>query len=147
MIAIGADHGGYEMKEQIKAYLDKKGMEYKDFGTYSTDSCDYPDYAEKVSEAIQNGECELGILICGTGVGIGIAANKHKGIRCGIVSEPFSAKMSRIHNNANVIAFGARVIGIETAKEIVDAFLNNEFEGDRHIRRVDKISKIEQKEN
>ena len=147
MIAIGADHGGYEMKEEIKAYLDKKGLKYEDFGTYSSESVDYPDYAVRVCKSIQNKECELGILICGTGVGIGIAANKHKGIRCGIVSEPFSAKMSRVHNNANVIAFGARVIGIETAKEIVDAFLNNEFEGDRHIKRVEKITKIEENEN
>ncbi len=146
MIAIGADHGGFEMKEQIKVYLDEKGIEYKDFGTFSNQSVDYPDYAVKVSKSIRDKECELGILICGTGVGIGIAANKHKGIRCGIVSEPFSAKMSRVHNNANVIAFGARVIGIETAKEIVDAFLNNEFEGGRHIKRVEKITKIEESE-
>lgn len=146
MIAIGADHGGYEMKEQIKEYLEKKGIEVKDFGTYSNDSVDYPDYAAYVCKSIQSKECDLGILICGTGVGIGIAANKHNGIRCAICSETFSAKMCRVHNNANVIAFGARVIGIETAKEIVDAFLGNEFEGDRHVRRVAKITEIEQGE-
>lgn len=146
MIAIGADHGGYEMKEQIKDYLSKKGIEVKDFGTYSNESVDYPDYAVCVCKSIQNKESELGILICGTGEGIGIAANKHKGIRCAICSETFSAKMARVHNDANVIAFGARVIGIETAKEIVDAFLDNEFEGDRHIRRVNKITAIEQSE-
>lgn len=146
MIAIGADHVGYEMKEQIKEYLEKKGIEYKDFGTYSSDSVDYPDYAVSVCKSIQSKECDLGILICGTGVGIGIAANKHNGIRCAICSETFSAKMARVHNDANVIAFGARVIGIETAKEIVDAFLSNEFEGDRHIRRVSKITEIEQGE-
>ena len=146
MIAIGADHGGYEMKEQIKEYLQQKGIEFKDFGTYSDASVDYPDYASYVCKSIQNKECDLGILICGTGVGIGIAANKHKGIRCAICSETFSAKMCKAHNNANAIAFGARVIGIETAKEIVDAFLGNEFEGDRHKRRVDKITKIEETE-
>ncbi len=143
MIAIGADHGGYEMKEQIKKYLDEKNLEYQDFGTYSTDSVDYPDYASYVCKAILSGECDKGILICGTGVGIGIAANKYDGIRCAICSEAFSAKMCRRHNNANVISFGGRVIGIETAKEIVDAFLENEFEGGRHENRVSKIMAIE----
>lgn len=143
MIAIGADHGGYEMKEQIKKYLDEKNLEYRDFGTYSTDSVDYPDYASYVCKAILSGECDKGILICGTGVGIGIAANKYDGIRCAICSEAFSAKMCRRHNNANVISFGGRVIGIETAKEIVDAFLENEFEGGRHENRVSKIMAIE----
>lgn len=143
MIAIGADHGGYEMKEQIKKYLDEKNLEYQDFGTYSTDSVDYPDYASYVCKAILSGKCDKGILICGTGVGIGIAANKYDGIRCAICSEAFSAKMCRRHNNANVISFGGRVIGIETAKEIVDAFLENEFEGGRHENRVSKIMAIE----
>ena len=143
MIAIGADHGGYAMKEQIKAYLDEKNIEYKDFGTYSEESVDYPDYAAKVCTAIISKECNIGILICGTGVGIGIAANKFKGIRCAICSEPYSAKMSRVHNDANVISFGGRVIGIETAKEIVDAFLSNDFEGGRHEKRVLKIKELE----
>ena len=145
MIAIGADHGGYELKEGIKKYLDEKGIKYEDAGTHNGDSVDYPDIAEKVCNLVTSEKCSLAILFCGTGIGISIAANKIKGIRCCACSETYSAKMSRIHNNANAIALGGRVIGIETAKELVDAFLSNEFEGGRHERRVDKITALESK--
>ena len=145
MIALGCDHGGYNLICAVKKYLDEKGIEYKDFGTNSTESVDYPIYAYKVATAVANGEYEFGILCCGTGIGISIAANKIKGIRCCACSETYSAKMSRIHNNANAIALGGRVIGIETAKELVDAFLSNEFEGVRHERRVGKITALENK--
>ncbi len=145
MIAIGADHGGYELKEGIKKYLAEKGIKYEDAGTHNGDSVDYPDIAEKVCNLVTSGKCSLAILFCGTGIGISIAANKIKGIRCCACSETYSAKMSRIHNNANAIALGGRVIGIETAKELVDAFLSNEFEGGRHERRVGKITALENK--
>lgn len=142
-IAIGADHGGFELKEGLKTYLDEINVSYIDCGTYSTDSVDYPDIAKATCDKVVSGECELAILVCGTGIGISIAANKVKGIRCCACSESFSAKMCRIHNNANVLALGGRVIGIETAKELVNAFLTNEFEGGRHEKRVEKIMALE----
>lgn len=144
-IALGADHGGFELKEEIKKHLELKGYEVKDFGTYSTDSCDYPDYALPVAEAVANKEFNLGILICGTGIGIGIAANKVPGIRAALCSDTFSAHATRQHNDANILTMGARVVGPGLALDIVDTFLNAEFEGDRHVKRIDKIKAIEEK--
>ena len=143
MIAIGADHGGFELKEHIKKHLDDLGIIYKDYGTYSEDSVDYPDCAAPVCKAIQDGTAENGILICGTGIGISIAANKYKGIRAAQCSDTFSAKMTRQHNNANVLTLGGRVIGPELAKEIVNEFLTNEFLGGRHEIRVNKMMNIQ----
>jgi len=142
-IAIGSDHAGFSLKEAIKKHLETRGIEYKDFGTYSPESCDYPDIAKEVAIALKNGEFEFGILICGTGIGISIAANKVKGIRAALCHDTFSAKAARAHNNANILAMGARVIGEGLACEIVDAFLSSTFEGGRHQRRVDKIHLIE----
>lgn len=142
-IGIGNDHAAVEMKEQIVAFLEKLGHEVVNYGTDTNDSCDYPVYGEKVGRAVVDGDVECGILICGTGVGISIAANKVKGVRAVVCSEPYSAKLSKQHNNTNILAFGARVIGIELAKMIVEEWLNTEFEGDRHQRRVDMISDIE----
>ena len=144
-IALGADHGGFELKEEIKKHLEGKGYEVKDFGTHSIDSCDYPDYALPVAEAVARKEFDLGILICGTGIGIGIAANKVPGIRAALCSDTFSAHATRQHNNANILTMGARVVGSGLAIDIVDTFLNSEFEGDRHVRRLDKIAAIEEK--
>lgn len=144
MLAIGSDHGGYELKEYIKKHLDTLGVEYHDFGTYSEDSVDYPDIAKKVGDAIVSGECERGILICGTGIGISIAANKIKGIRAALCGDVYSAKMCRQHNNANILCMGGRVIGRELAYMIVDTYLNEAFEGGRHQNRVDKIHALEQ---
>lgn len=142
-IAIAADHGGYELKTQILKYLNEAGHEVTDFGTNSPTSVDYPDYAFMVANAVADNSHEFGILICGTGIGMSIAANKVKGIRCALCSEPVSAKLTRQHNNANVLAMGARIIGIEMAKAIVDAFLNGIFEGGRHENRVNKIEKCD----
>jgi len=144
-IAIGCDHGGYELKEAIKQYIEDKGAEVVDFGTHSTDSVDYPEYGLKVSEAVSQGQTDLGILICGTGLGMSYVANKVKGIRCACVSDVFSAEMSRLHNNANVLALGARVVGLGLAIKIVDTWLGAEFEGGRHNRRVDMITAVEDK--
>ena len=141
-IGIGNDHAAVEMKEQIVAFLEELGHEVVNYGTDTNDSCDYPVYGEKVGRAVVDGDVECGILICGTGVGISIAANKVKGVRAVVCSEPYSAKLSKQHNNTNILAFGARVIGIELAKMIVEEWLNTEFEGDRHQRRVDMISDI-----
>ena len=143
-VAIGCDHGGINLKPVLVDYLNKKGVEFKDFGTFSKDSCDYNDYAALVAEAVASGEFDRGILICGTGIGMSIAANKVKGIRCAHCHDVFSAKMTRLHNDANVIAMGERVIGAGLMLEIVDAFLNTDFSGDeRHIRRVNKIKSLE----
>jgi len=140
MIAIGCDHGGYELKLIIEEYLDKNQIAYKDFGCDSTESVDYPIYARKVGQAILDGECEKGILICGTGIGISIAANKMKGIRCALCSDCFSAEATRKHNDTNIIALGGRVIGPELAIKLVDTFLNTPFSGDeRHARRISMI--------
>lgn len=143
-IAIGNDHSAVEMKNEIKAYLEQKGYEVINFGTDTEESCDYPMYGEKVGRAVVSGEADLGITICGTGVGISLAANKVKGVRAVVCSEPYSAKLSKMHNNTNVLSFGARVVGVELAKMIVDAWLEAEFEGGRHQRRVDQIMAIEQ---
>lgn len=144
-IGIGNDHAAVEMKEQIAEYLKEFGYEVVNYGTDTHDSCDYPEYGEKVGRAVANKEVDLGILICGTGVGISLAANKVKGVRAVVCSEPYSARLSRQHNNTNVLAFGARVIGIEMAKMIVQEWLEAKFEGDRHQRRVDMITAIEEK--
>lgn len=142
-IAIGNDHAAVDLKNHIVKYLQDKGYEMVNFGTDTNDSCDYPVYGEKVARAVASGECELGILICGTGIGISLAANKVKGIRAAVCSESYSARLTRQHNNANIIAFGARVVGEAVAEEIVDEFLNAKYEGGRHQRRVDMISEIE----
>ncbi len=143
MIGLGADHGGYQLKEFIKKHLEKKGIEYKDFGTYSEDSVDYPLFAEKVCKAIGEGQCESGILCCGTGIGISMAANKFKGIRCALVRDSFSARLTKEHNNANVLALGGRVTGTELAADIIDSWMNAEFQGGRHQGRIDIISGFE----
>lgn len=140
MIAIGCDHGGYELKLEILKYLEKKGLEYKDFGCDSLESVDYPIYARKVGQAILDGECDKGILICGTGIGISITANKMKGIRCALCSDCFSAEATRLHNDTNIVALGGRVVGPELAIKIVDTFLHTPFSGDeRHARRISMI--------
>lgn len=144
MIAIGCDHGGYELKLEIIKHLKAKGFEIKDFGCNSTDSVDYPDYAYPVAKAVANGECEKGILICGTGIGMSIAANKVNGIRCALCGDTFSAHATREHNDSNVLALGARVTGVNLALDIVDTWLEAEFMGGRHINRINKITKIEQ---
>lgn len=144
-IAIGNDHAAVEMKNDIKAYLEEKGHEVVNYGTDTSESCDYPVYGEKVAVAVANKEADLGILICGTGVGISLAANKVEGIRAVVCSEPYTAKLSREHNNTNVLAFGARVIGIETAKMIVDEWLNAEFMGGKHERRIEMVMDIERR--
>lgn len=145
-VAIGCDHGGINLKPILVDYLQKNKIEYKDFGCSSAESVDYNDYALQVSNAVANGEFDFGILICGTGIGMSIVANKVKGIRCGHCHDVFSAKMTRLHNNANVLAMGERVVGAGLMLMIVDAFLNTEFSGDeRHQRRVDKIIDLENK--
>ena len=141
-IAIGCDHGGYALKLAVKKHLEEKGYEVVDYGCHSTESVDYPVYGEKVGRAVAGGECELGVLICGTCIGISLAANRVKGVRAAVCSEPYSAEMTRRHNNANIIAFGARVVGEGTAMTIVDAFLGAQFEGGRHARRVDMLEAI-----
>lgn len=139
MIAIACDHGGYELKLQIIKYLEAKGFDYIDYGC-NGESVDYPIYAKKVGQAIQSGECEQGILICGTGIGMSIVANKMKGVRCALCSDCFSAEMTKLHNNTNVIALGGRVIGPELAVKMVDIFLNTPFSNDeRHIRRINMM--------
>lgn len=138
-ISIGSDHAGYNLKEHIKKYLVKKGYEIIDEGTDTTESVDYPDFGKAVGERVSSKEVDKGIVICGSGIGISIAANKVQGIRCALVNEPFSAKLSRQHNDANVLAMGGRLIGSQMAEEIVEAFLNTEFEGGRHCNRVNKL--------
>lgn len=145
MIVIGCDHGAFELKTVLIEHLQSLGKEVEDCGTYDTQSVDYPDIAEKVCAEVNTGKYEFGILLCGTGIGISIAANKIDGIRCALVSDEFSAKMTRRHNNANVIAMGGRVLGPELAKSILDAFMSAEFEGGRHQKRVDKIHALEHK--
>lgn len=140
MIGLGCDHGGLELKKTVIEYLEKNGYEYKDFGTYTDDSCDYPVYGKAVANAVVSGECDRGIIICGTGIGISIAANKVKGVRAALCGDVFSAKATREHNDANILAMGARVIGPGLALEIVKAFLETEFSNDeRHIRRISMI--------
>ncbi|MGI6226453.1 MAG: ribose 5-phosphate isomerase B [Peptococcales bacterium] len=144
-IALGSDHGGFVLKEEIKTYLEKNRIEYKDFGTHTTDSCDYPDIALPVAKAVAAGDFERGILICGTGIGIGIAANKVPGIRAALCHDTFSAKASREHNDANILTLGERVIGRGLALDIVDLWVKTSFTGGRHQKRVDKIREIENK--
>lgn len=142
MVAIGSDHGGFILKQEIIQYLKNKSIQYKDFGCYEESSCDYPEYAKKVAYAIMNKECEKGILICGTGIGISIAANKIKGIRAALCHDCFSAEATRQHNDANILAMGARVIGAGLAIKIVDTFLNTPFSNEeRHLRRIEQIEK------
>ena len=143
MIALACDHAALEFKEEIKLFLKARGVEYKDFGTDSAESCHYPIYAVRAAKAVSNGECDRGIVICGTGIGMSIAANKVKGIRCSLCNDPYSAQMTRAHNDSNVLALGARVIGIELAKMIVAVWLDTPFEGGRHQTRIDMISDIE----
>ena len=140
MIAIGSDHGGYTLKKALMAHLDKRGLEYKDFGTYSEASCDYPVYAKAVAHAVADGECERGILICGTGIGVSITANKVPGIRAALCGDCFSAEATREHNDANILCMGARVVGEGLALKIADIFLDTPFSNDeRHIRRISQI--------
>ena len=140
MIAIGCDHGGYALKEEIIAHLEDRGLDYKDFGCYSAESCDYPVYARLVGQAIINGECEQGILVCGTGLGISMAANKMEGIRAAVCTDCFCAEATRQHNDANVLCLGGRVVGPGLALKIVDTFLDTTFSGDeRHLRRINLI--------
>ena len=140
MIALGSDHGGWALKQEVMKHLDARGLEYKDYGAYSEDSCDYPVYGKAVAHAVADGECEKGIIICGTGIGISITANKIKGIRAALCSDCFSAEMTRLHNDANILAMGARVVGSGLALKIVDTFLDTPFSGDeRHIRRIKQI--------
>lgn len=138
-IALASDHGGFLLKEAIKTYLDDNGYEYVELGAFSTESVDYPEYGKKAANAVVSGECDKGIVCCGTGIGISIAANKVKGIRCAVVSDVFSARMSREHNNANMLALGERVLGQGLALEIVKVWLESEFQGGRHQRRVNMI--------
>ena len=139
MIAIGCDHGGYELKQKILAHLRQRGLEYRDFGCDSTASVDYPVYGKAVAHAVASGECEKGIVICSTGIGISIAANKVPSIRCALGGDCFSAKATRLHNNANVLCLGERVIGQGVALDIAELFLNTAFEGGRHLRRINQI--------
>lgn len=143
-IAISSDHGGNKLRKEIMDLLTELGISYEDFGPQTDDSVDYPDYARPVAEAVQSGQFDRGILICGTGIGISIAANKFKGIRCALVHDVFSAKATRCHNDSNVLAMGERVIGPGLAREIVATWLNTDFEGGRHTNRVAKITAIEE---
>lgn len=145
-IAVGCDHGGFDHKNAIAEHLKQSGFEVVDYGIYENKSVDYPDIASKLCNGILEGEADLGILVCGTGIGMSIAANKFKGIRAAACSEHFSAKYTRLHNNSNVLCLGGRVIGIGTALELADLFVNTEFEGGRHQNRIDKIAKIENSE-
>jgi len=144
IISMGCDHGGYLLKEHVKKYLTEQGHEVKDFGCHSLDSCDYPQFGAAAARAVADGTCEKGIVICTTGIGVSISANKIKGIRCALCSEPLSAEMTRRHNNANMLAMGAGMTGPNMAERIVDTFLSTEFEGGRHQRRVDGISALEE---
>ena len=145
-ITIGCDHAACELKAQVIKHLKERGIECIDVGTYSSDSCNYPDYAHAVCKNIQDGVTELGILICGTGIGMSMAANKHRGIRAAVCSDTFSARLTRVHNNANVLCFGARVVGSGLALDLVDEFLDAEFEGGKHQTRIDMITAIEEAE-
>lgn len=143
MIALGSDHGGFDLKERVKAYLDREGIPYQDYGCHSKESCDYPVFGKAAAEAVASGVCEKGIVICTTGIGISIAANKVRGIRCALCGDPLSASLTRRHNNANMLAMGAGIVGKNLAENIVDTFLNTQFEGGRHERRVNALMAIE----
>ena len=142
-IALACDHGGYALKEALKAHLTAQGIPCEDFGCHSTESCDYPVFAEQAARAVADGACRLGVVVCTTGIGVSIVANKVEGVRCALCHEPWSAQMTRRHNDANMLAIGAGVTGTNLALEILDAFLAAEFEGGRHQRRVDLIKKID----
>lgn len=142
-VALGCDHGGYPMMQEVKKHLEEKGISYQDFGTDCLDSCDYPDFGEAAARAVASGACDTGIVICTTGIGISISANKVKSIRCALCSEPLSAEMARRHNDANMLAMGGALIGVNMMKQIVDVFLSTQFEGGRHQRRVGKMMAIE----
>lgn len=140
MIALGSDHGGYELKVKIIRHLEERGLEYRDFGCYDLSSCDYPEFGRAAAQAVADGVCDKGIVVCTTGIGISIAANKISGVRCALCTDPYLAKMTRLHNDANVLALGGGFIGSNLAMEIVDTFLDTEFsEGENHIRRIGKI--------
>lgn len=143
MIALGSDHGGFDLKQRVKAYLDQKNIPYKDYGCPSKESCDYPIFAKAAAEAVASGECEKGIVICTTGIGISIAANKVRGIRCALCGDPLSAEMCRRHNDANMLAMGAGIVGGNLAERIVEVFLATGFEGGRHARRVGEITDMD----
>ena len=143
MIAIASDHGGYALKQELIARLKERDLEYRDFGTFSEESCDYPDFGEPAARAVVSGECDRGILICGTGIGMSITANKIKGVRCALCGDCYSAELTRRHNDANILAMGARVVGPGLAVKIMDTFLDTPFEGGRHARRVAKIHEVE----
>lgn len=142
-VALASDHGGYALKEALKAHLAAKGIPCEDFGCHSAESCDYPIFAEKAARAVADGQCRLGVVVCTTGIGVSMVANKVKGVRCALCHEPWSAQMTRRHNDANMLAIGAGVTGTNLALEILDAFLSSEFEGGRHQRRVDLIKEVE----
>lgn len=143
MIAIGCDHGAFDLKQRVIKYLEEKQISYKDMGCYSKESCDYPEFGHAVAKAVANGECEKGIVLCTTGIGISISANKVKGVRCALCADTLSAKMTRLHNDANVLAMGAGIVGENLAVEIVDTFLNTDFSGEeRHQRRIDLIEQV-----
>lgn len=140
MISLGSDHGGYELKQEVIKFLEKKGLEYKDYGCYNTESCDYPDFARAAAAAVADGSCDRGIVICTTGIGVSIVANKVHGVRCALCTSLNQAKMTRLHNDANMLALGASTVTAEQALEIVDMFLSTEFSGEeRHVRRVGLI--------
>ena len=143
MIALACDHGALALKEAIKAHLESRGLEYKDFGTYTADSCDYPDFAAPAARAVASGECEKGIVCCTTGIGVSIVANKIPGVRCALLHDHMSARLTRQHNDANMMALGAAITSPMMAKELIDIFLDTEFQGGRHQRRVDKITALE----
>ena len=143
MIALACDHGALDLKNAIMKHLEQRGLAYKDFGCYTKDSCDYPDFAGPAAQAVASGECDRGILICGTGIGIGIAASKVKGTRVCTCSDVYSAELSKRHNNSNILTMGARVVGVDLAKMIATHWLTAEFEGGRHQRRIDMITAIE----
>jgi ribose 5-phosphate isomerase B len=144
IIALGSDHAGFRLKEQVISFLQSSAINFKDFGVYNEESADYPDQAALVVQAVRSGESEFGILICGTGIGMSIVANKHRGIRAALCSEPYSARCAREHNNANVLTMGSRVIGPGLAEEIVSMFISTEYAGGRHERRLFKIEQLEQ---
>ena len=144
MIALASDHGALELKEAIKKHLTERGLEFKDFGTYTAASCDYPDFGAAAAKAVANGECEKGIVCCTTGIGMSIACNKVKGIRCALLHDKMSARLTRAHNNTNMMALGAAVVGTMLALEIVDVWLDTPFDGGRHQRRIDKVMALEQ---
>ena len=143
MIALASDHGAYALKEAVKQHLQARGLEVKDFGTHSPDSCDYPDFVGPAAQAVASGECDRGIVLCTTGIGVSITANKVKGIRCALLSDLMSARLTRQHNDTNMMALGAGVVGEMLALEIVDTWLDTEFQGGRHQRRIDKMMAYE----